>query len=309
MPGTALVLGNAVFLAILLLALLLLIRGQALGRCYYLALARIHAGRRNGYRARFLGRLGYVLLSAFKGRAWALIAKDILFLARNPVHWARALLLLIAVLLYSLNRGRLLPPDFLKTPALDIAVMLGLAHFLINEVTVNAFAAEANRIKILMAAPVSPLQLSFAKYASFGLPVLAVSVLCMIITGILNGMNLPGLAVPVLLVGASAFGITAVLVGLGAVGSLPEKETGGFMDQFMVEQVALSSPRALFVFTLGTLLLIIDVAAAYRIYSFTGDFLLRLGPVLIVFLINLLSGLASLLFGAGWVKRNLERRS
>lgn len=295
---------NLIALASLMLLILwILAGGSPLGRIYYIALAKMQDGRRRG--SQLAGRLGYRLLGAFKGPVWALTAKDLLFHARNAVQWVRALLLLISVALYSLLRPRLLPPGLLQTPVLDVAVVLGLTHFIINEVTLNAFSAEANRIKLLVAAPVNAFQIVFGKYLSFGLPVLLIGLLCMIFLGVMSGFGIRDLSISILTGGVILFGVTAALVGVGAINSIPDREADGFMEQFMIEQTAISSPRALLVFGLGTILLIVDLASVYWIYSCISDSQGRTILVLIVLLANLLLGIAAIIFGADWMKRHL----
>lgn len=77
------------------------------------------------------------------------------------------------------------------------------------------------------------------------------------------------------------------------------------MEQFMIEQTAISSPRALLVFGLGTILLIVDLASVYWIYSCISDLQGRTILVLIVLLTNLLLGISAIIFGADWMKRHL----
>jgi hypothetical protein len=184
-------------------------------------------------------------------------------------------------------------------PFLDVAIVLVLTHFVTNEIPVTAFTAEANRIKLLLAAPVSAGQVVIAKYISYGLPVLIMGSLCIIILGVGSGSTAGDLWRSALIGGAMLFGVTAALVGLGAAGALPDKEVDGYVDQLMIEQTAASSPQSLLAYGAGTVVMIVDIAAIYRFGPGAGQGLIL---VLGVACLNLLLGSASLLFGARWLR-------
>ncbi len=295
---------NLVALAALVLLMLLVATGGSwLGSLYFSALGRMQSGKKHG--SRLAGRLGYRLIGIFNGPAGALIVKDYLFHARTLMQWVRIFLLIIAAGLYFLFKGRLLPPGLLAMPFLDVAVVLVLAHFVTNEIPVTAFAAETNRIKLLLAAPVSAGQVVIAKYISYGLPVWIMGLLCIIILGVGSGSMAGDLWRSVLMGGVMLFGVTAALVGLGAAGALPDKEVDGYMDQLMIEQTAASSPQSLLAYGAGTVVMIVDIAAITGIDrlgsgSIRGDTL-----VLAVACLNLLLGSVSLLFGTRWLRRML----
>ena len=293
-----LVRANLAALAVLLLLMLLVATGGSwLGSLYFSALGRMQSGKKHA--PRLAGRLGYRLLGIFNSPAGALIIKDYLFHGRTLMQWVRIFLLIFAAGLYFLFKGRLLPPGLLAMPFLDVAIVLVLTHFVTNEIPVTAFAAEANRIKLLLAAPVSAGQVVIAKYISYGLPVLIMGSLCIIILGVGSGSTAGDLWRSALIGGAMLFGVTAALVGLGVAGALPDKEVDGYVDQLMIEQTAASSPQSLLAYGAGTVVMIVDIAAIYRFGPGAGQGLIL---VLGVACLNLLLGSASLLFGARWLR-------
>jgi hypothetical protein len=295
---------NAAALAVvMLLALLVTAGGSRLGSLYFSALARMQSGKRHG--PRLTGRLGYRLLGFFSGPVGALIGKDYLFHARTPMQWVRLLLLITVVGLYSLLKEHLLPPGLLAMPFLNVAAVLVAVHLMTGEVPVAAFAAEADRIRLLLAAPVSAGQLILAKYLSHGMPVVIMGLLCLVLLGVGSGSDAGHILISAVTGAAMLFGVTAALVGLGAAGSLPDKEMEGYVDRLMIEQTPASSVQALLAYGAGTVLLIADIAAiavAYRPDSGIGR-----GAVLIpaVACLNLLLGLSSLRYGAWWVRKRL----
>jgi hypothetical protein len=289
--------------ALLLLMLLVATGGSRLGSLYFSALGRMQGGKRHG--PRLAGRLGYRLIGVFNNPTGALIVKDYLSHVRTMMQWVRVFLLIIAAGLYFLFKGRLLPPGLLAMPFLNVAVVLVLTHFVTNEIPAAAFAAEANRIKLLLAAPVSAGRVVLAKYISYGLPVLIMGLLCIIVLGVGSGSVAGDLWRSALIGVAMLFGVTAALVGLGAAGALPDKEVDGYVDQLMVEQTAASSPQSLLAYGAGTVVMIVDIAAIAgidRLSSGTGQGLIL---VLAVACLNLLLGLASLIFGARWLRAGL----
>lgn len=303
---TAQLLGMANLVALTALMLLMLLvsaGGSKLGSLYFIALARIQSGKRDG--SRLAGRLGYRLLSVLKSPAGALIVKDYLFHARTPMQWVRILLLIIAAGLYPLLKARLLSPGLLAMPFLDVAVVLVLVHFMVNEIPVTAFAAEANRIKLLLAAPVSAYQVVLAKYISYGMPALLMGLLCLVFLGVGSGTGAGYIMISALTGGVMLFGVTAALVGLGAAGALPDKEAEGYMDQLMIEQTAASSPRSLLAYGVGTFVMMADIAAIAVVYRFGSGIIQGFILVSVIACLNLLLGLASLLFGVRWLQRKL----
>ena len=290
----------AALAAMMLLLLLVATGGSWLGRRYFSALDRMQGGRKPG--SRLGGRLGYRLLGVSNSPTGALIAKDSLFHARTLMQWVRLFVLMITAGLYFLFKRRLLPPGLLALPFLDVAVVLLLTYFVTDEISVTAFAAEADQIKLLLAAPVSAGRVILAKYTSYGLPVVIMGLLCLVFLGIGNGYGAGEIWRSVLVGGAMLFGVTAALVGLGAAAALPDKEVNGYVDQLMIEQTAASSPQSLLAYGAGTLVMAADIAAIYRLGSSAAP-----GSILIlaVACLNLLLGLALLSFGARWLRGRL----
>jgi hypothetical protein len=164
---------------------------------------------------------------------------------------AAGFLMLALLSLYPLVRGWLGAgtPEWTMVANVSFAALLGFV--LVGEVVTNAFSAELNRIRIMLAAPVPRWRIVMAKLCAHCLPMVILCEASVIVLGLVSGLPLLHLVCSALLTAFVAVGTAALLVGMGTLNAKPGSAAHGGIYDFMAEQAFFTNPGSLLVFVLG----------------------------------------------------------
>ncbi len=183
-----------------------------------------------------------------------------------------------------------------------------LGFVLVGEVVTNAFSAELNRIRIMLAAPLSPWRIVMAKLCAYCLPMVILCEAAVVVLGLVSRLSLLYLACSVLLTAFVAVGMAALLVGMGTLSAKPGSESHGGMYDFVAEQVFFTNPGSFLVFVLGSAAVGLNVALVsvpllLRARGITlGATILPL-MLLLALEVNAVIVVLSVSFGSRWLGR------
>ncbi len=205
-------------------------------------------------------RKSFMIGAPAVGSGFAILAKDTLVNLRNPMQWLRAILVLALLSLYPLLRGWLSGdlPEITMVVNVSFASLLGFV--LIGEVVTNAFSAELNRIRIILAAPLPLWKVVAAKLCAYCLPMVFLCETAVLILDLAAGLPFLYTLCSVVLTAFVAVGTGALLTGVGTISAKPDRESQGGMDDFMAEQAFFTNPGSFLVFLLGSLALGLNLA-------------------------------------------------
>lgn len=230
---------------------------------YYICRSRLSQGQRSERKKRAGKAVSINLFERSYSGSSAIFIKDVMLSLRYPMQWLRIMLTLALIPVYLVVAPALRGASTEFVLAMNIAFASGLIFVFLGESTINAFAAEMNRIRLLLAAPIRPMRIVRAKFLANLLPMLIMSTIAAAATGLMSNLPAWAIIMSIVATAATATGFTAVLVGFGAFNSKPNKEAGGGMDQLMAEQVLINSPASFAVFLASAAILAVDLAIVF----------------------------------------------
>jgi hypothetical protein len=248
------------------------------------------------------------VLARFHGSSYAILAKDTVMNLRSPMQWLRAILMLGLLSLYPLISGWFNDGTSESTMGMNVSLACLLGFALLGEVVANAFSVELNRIRIMLAAPIPAWKIMMAKLCAYYLPTVVLCEVSVLVLDLASGLPVISIMYSVILTALITVGMVALLVGMGALGAKPDRDSHGGMDEFMAEQVFITNSSSFLVFLLGsvvvglnTVLVMTPVLLQAR-GAALGSATLPL-TVLLILETNLLVAVLSLSFGSRCLAR------
>ena len=147
-----------------------------------------------------------------------------------------------------------------------------------------------------------------AKLCAYYLPTVVLCEVSALVLDLASGLPLIGIMYSVILTALIAVGMVALLVGMGALGARPDRDSRGGMDEFTAEQAFITNPSSFLVFLLGSV-----VVGLNTVLVMTPMLLQPHGPalgsatlpltVLLILETNLLVAVLSLSYGSRCLAR------
>ena len=275
---------------------------------YYICRSRLSQGQRSERKKRAGKAVSINLFARSYSGSAAIFIKDVMLSLRYPMQWLRIVLTLALIPAYLVVAPALRGASTEFVLAMNVAFASGLIFVFLGESTINAFAAEMNRLRLLLAAPIRPMRIVRAKFLANLLPMIIMSIIVAAATGLMSALPTWAIVLSIVATAATATGFTAVLVGLGALNSKPNKEAVGGMDQLMAEQVLINSPASFAVFLASAAILAVDLAIVFApfilmMYNIATTAAIVVGLVCAFLAINVGAIILSFKIGSSYLER------
>lgn len=180
------------------------------------------------------------LLSPWQGTTRAVLLKDWRTMGRSPLFPIRVLGLFLSWAIFAVVKERLAIQNPLLAIPLVVAYVLLCLQVTIIEPTANAFAGEANRLSLMLTAPLSPWQTLRGKLTAQLVPALLASAVSTFVISVLVPLPPPMVGLVVLL----ACFITAANVTLLVGGSVTATDlsvgVSGVLEEILFEETIVS---------------------------------------------------------------------
>ena len=252
-------------------------------------------------------RSQFNLFSYAKGGVSDIFIKEVILSLRNPMIWLRFILVLAFFAFYPILKLKLvIDRSFFFTLAFNVSFATLLVHIFMNEVVINTFISETRRLALVLTAPITTEKIVFSKFIGSLCLSLPLSILGVAAFSAWAKTGWLHLGLSIFLVIFINIGVVGTLVGLGASNTDLNRDISAYLDQFMVEQVFITSPKSVFILMAGTLVLLADLGLLFLAYYFITIRLASslktfalVAVVLIVF--NFMTALTSLHLGEKWL--------
>jgi hypothetical protein len=252
-------------------------------------------------------RAQFNLFSYAKGSVSDIFIKEVILSLRNPMIWLRFILVLTFFALYPILKLKLaVDRNFFFALAFNVGFATLLVHIFMNEVVINTFISETRRLALMLTAPIATKEIVFSKFIGSLCLSLPLSILGVAAFSAWAKMGWLHLGLSVFLIIFINIGVVGTLVGLGASNTDLNRDISTYLDQFMVEQVFITSPKSVLILMAGTLVLLADLGLLFLAYYFIAIKLAGslktfalVTPVLIVF--NFMTAFTSLHLGEKWL--------
>jgi hypothetical protein len=299
----------------LALVLILWILAWFLGRIYAHAWAKLQETRlvksklTRGPKSQTSAFVGHVL-SPWQGATRAIFLKDWRTMGRSPLFPFRVLGLFLSWAIFAVVKERLAIQNPLLAISLVVAYVLLCLQATMIEPTANAFAGEANRLSLVLTAPLSPWQTLRAKLIAQLVPALLISAVSTFVIGVLAPLPPPMVGLVVFLACFITAANVALLVGGSVTATDLSVSVSGIFEEILFEETIVSPIAANRMVLTGISLAfqVINVALFFLPYWWGGKFgslsnVLWGVPAVAFLLLNSAVGLGALRVGTASLNR------